>query len=129
MYDHVHKKIISSKDVKFDESQGWNWEAKPQQSQPIQDIMTEAADESEIVIEEQETLADNNDEHHSNHEEGSDYEDNTNTLPPRVRKPPGWVRDYVTNLEDGDSDQLQNLAMFSTNEDPSCYEDAVKSVV
>jgi hypothetical protein len=106
MYDHVHKKIIISKDVKFDESQGWNWEAKPQQSQPIQDIMTEAADESEIVIEEQETLADNNDEHHSNHEEGSDYEDNTNTLPPRVRKPPGWVRDYVTNLEDGDSDQL-----------------------
>jgi hypothetical protein len=70
-----------------------------------------------------------NDNEKEGYVEYSDYEEETSTLPPRTRKPPGWVRDFVIGLEENDNEQLQNLAMFSTDDDPNCYEDAVKSAV
>jgi hypothetical protein len=52
-------------------------------------------------------------------------------LPARTRQPPEYLRDYVTGIENIDNQndqQLQNLviAMFSSNEDPSSYEEARK---
>ncbi|MCI50038.1 hypothetical protein A2U01_0071282, partial [Trifolium medium] len=59
------------------------------------------------------------------HSEGSEYEDNTTeTLAPRTRKPPAWVRYFVTDIEQHDEEQLQNLAVFCNSEDPTCYEEA-----
>ncbi|MCI13854.1 copia-type polyprotein [Trifolium medium] len=63
--------------------------------------------------------------------DNTDLDDNhgTEELGPRPRRPPSWVRDFVTDLEQQDEDQLQNLAVFCNNEDPTCYEEAVKLAV
>ncbi|MCI00966.1 retrovirus-related pol polyprotein from transposon tnt 1-94, partial [Trifolium medium] len=61
-------------------------------------------------------------------EDTNSTEDNT-ILGPRTRKPPAWVRDFVTDIEQHDEEQLQNLVVFCNNEDPTCYEEAVKLAV
>jgi hypothetical protein len=131
LYDPIHKKVIISRDVVFDESLGWNWEEKSnkQASQPVQDDICEdlgefeAGEFEEPVV----TTVNNNDE--EAHVEDNDVEDEVETLSPRTRRPPGWVKDFVTDLEESDTEQLQNLAMFNIDDDPSCYEDTVKTIV
>jgi hypothetical protein len=154
LYDPIHKKVIISRDVVFDESRGWNWEGKSnkQASQPVQDDICEdlgefeAGEFEEPVV----TTVNNNDEEahefeagefeepvvttvNNNDEEGhvedNDVEDEVETLSPRTRRPPGWVKDFVTDLEESDTEQLQNLAMFNIDDDPSCYEDTIKTIV
>ncbi|MCI57357.1 copia-type polyprotein, partial [Trifolium medium] len=69
----------------------------------------------------------------SNGEDLSDDGDESDRLPARVRKPPGYLRDYVTGsekqqneIDQNEMDQVQNLAiaMFNSNEDPLTYEEA-----
>jgi hypothetical protein len=45
---------------------------------------------------------------------------------PRNRRPPAWVKDYVTSIENVEDEDLHNLAVFSNNHDPSTYEAAAK---
>ena len=64
---------------------------------------------------------------HSNNSSDTETNETEEALPARDRRPPPYLRDYVTNLENND-DQVQNLAiaMFSSSEDPSTYEEAAK---
>jgi hypothetical protein len=98
-------------------------------SQPVRDNISEDLDETEEIGPSEDPTVTPNDNEKEGYVEDSDYEEETSTLPPRTRKPPGWVRDFVIGLEENDNEQLQNLAMFSTDDDPNCYEDAVKSAV
>ncbi|GAU16044.1 hypothetical protein TSUD_339150 [Trifolium subterraneum] len=143
VYDPIQKKIIISRDVVFNETQGWEWGEKNKEHDipPVLDIDASSTDEPEILIDETEGQADIENEnsaheeppHHSETEPSEYEEDLEDTLPPRSRRPPGWVRDYVTNIEELDEAEqaanLNNLAVFCDNEDPTCYEDAVKLVV
>ncbi|MCI74475.1 hypothetical protein A2U01_0095739, partial [Trifolium medium] len=70
------------------------------------------------------TTSDNNDLEDTTNEDST--EDNTETLGLRTRKPTAWVRDFVIDIELHDEEELQNLAVFCNNEDPTCYEEAVK---
>ncbi|GAU44523.1 hypothetical protein TSUD_82300 [Trifolium subterraneum] len=50
-------------------------------------------------------------------------------LPPRTRRPPGYLSDYVTGQEQEEIGQIvQNLviAKFSSHDDPTSYEEAAK---
>ncbi|GAU47154.1 hypothetical protein TSUD_287370 [Trifolium subterraneum] len=97
-YAHIiNKKIIISRDVIFDEANGWDWNEKPTKQR--------------INIED--------------HDESSATDVATN-LGPRVRRPPAWTRDFVTNLENQEDEELQNLVMFSNESDPRTYEEAAK---
>lgn len=44
----------------------------------------------------------------------------------RNRRPPKHLNDYVTGLETQEENQLQNLPIFSSNDDPTSYEEVVK---
>jgi hypothetical protein len=60
-----------------------------------------------------------------------DYEDNdendeTPTLGKRVPRKPGYLGDYVTGDEEIPDEELHNLAIFSTSEDPKTYDEASK---
>ncbi|CAJ2642245.1 unnamed protein product [Trifolium pratense] len=111
LYDPMQKKIIISRDVVFDEKQGWRW--------------NETSDKKEIELID-------NDAEDSVQAEPAEV-DPVTTEPAvqrqRARRPPGWMRDYVTGSELQEEEQLQNLAVFCNNEDPTCFEEAVKLAV
>ncbi|KAK2427210.1 putative mitochondrial protein [Trifolium repens] len=132
LYEPVGKRIIVSRDVIFEESKSWNWCKKG--SNKAVEIISESDDDNENNVE----VGDNdegNDDHgndatsqHTNNSSGNETDGaEDDALPARDRRPPAYLRDYVTNLENND-DQVQNLAiaLFSSSEDPSTYEEAAK---
>ncbi|GAU13723.1 hypothetical protein TSUD_348270 [Trifolium subterraneum] len=134
LYDPMQKKIIISRDVIFDENSCWNWDEKPkaQTSQLEEETISEYEQETTPEIDDQGINIENEQGHEETEEDNDNDEGNsgaTRQLPPRTRNPPGWVHDYVTNLEDSDIDQMQNLAVFCDNSDPHTYEEASKMVV
>jgi transposase InsO family protein len=133
LYEPAEKRIIVSRDVVFEETKSWNWGKKnnDKMNEPVNDN----EDERNVEIENDSDEADENhgDEtgsQHTNTNSDNESEESEGGLPIRDRRPPRYLRDYVTNLENND-DQLQNLAiaMFSSNEDPSTYEETAKSDV
>ncbi|MCH82857.1 hypothetical protein A2U01_0003669, partial [Trifolium medium] len=79
---------------------------------------------------ENEVVNPSNDTNSSDMDLGDDSDETEQVTSPRPRRPPGYLRDYVTGSETpDDDDQLQNLAiaMFSTSKDPTTYEEAAKS--
>jgi hypothetical protein len=134
LYDPLQKKIIISMDVIFDENSCWNWDEKPkaQTSQLEEETISEYEQETTPEIDDQGINIENEQGHEETEEDNDSDEGNsgaTRQLPPRTRNPPGWVHDYVTNLEDSDIDQMQNLAVFCDNSDPHTYEEASKMAV
>ncbi|GAU44223.1 hypothetical protein TSUD_399870 [Trifolium subterraneum] len=134
LYDPLQKKIIISKDVVFDESNGWNWDekAKTQSPQVIEETISEHSGQGITVEDDQQreehTPIDEN-EYEENYEDNGDVNTTIRQLPPRARKPPGWVQDYVTNIEDNDIEAMQNLVVFRDDSDPHNYEEASKMTV
>lgn len=140
LYDPIQKKILISRDVVFAEDQSWNWNEKVKESQRSVDD----GQSIELDINEQVNDAENADvnQDSDNHNElpdeeivvpesSSEEDDDANQVirkspSTRTRRPPGWHRDYVTNVND-DEAELQNLAAFCNNEDPIFYEEAAKS--
>jgi hypothetical protein len=134
LYDPVEKKIIVSRDVVFEESRSWNWNKRKtivKSTEPVSDN----EENDNIELEETNEEVDNGHEGVNNEvvsdstEEQSTEGDDDGS--PRIRRPPQYLKDYVTGLEnsESDNDQLQNLAiaMFSSSEDPTTFDEAVKS--
>jgi hypothetical protein len=125
-----------SRDVVFEEFKSWNWNGKEKNKTPI-DVNTVDNDEGkEIELQHDETIEDqvdveNNPTSSGNSDEESSNDSENDVLPIRTRQPPEYLRDYVTGIESIDNQayqQLQNLAiaMFTTNEDLSSYDEASK---
>jgi hypothetical protein len=132
LFEPVEKRIIVSRDVIFEESKGWDWNIK--NTDKVNKQISDTEDDQDVVLEDDLSQADDNHvdeviDQQSNENSGSDN-DETENQPTRARRPPPYLRDYVTGAEDSENehDQLQNLAiaMFSSSEDPTTYEEAVK---
>jgi hypothetical protein len=127
LYDPSNKKVIISKDVVFEESKGWQWENDKSKKQTDSDT-TSSSGEQDANIEyiEIENNADENLLHNDSDHNSQVSEDtitySSDELTPRVTKRPSYLDDYVTG-EELDDDDLQNLAMFSTNDDPITYDE------
>jgi hypothetical protein len=133
LYDPSNKRVIISKDVVFEESKSWQWENDKSKKQTESDS-TSSSGEQDANIEDIE-VENNADENllHNDSDHNSQVSEDTITyssdeLTPRVTKRPSYLDDYVTG-EELDDDDLQNLAMFSTNDDPITYDEAAKSDV
>ncbi|PNX88851.1 copia-type polyprotein, partial [Trifolium pratense] len=131
LYDPIQKKIIISRDVVFDEKQGWKWNEKgdKKEIQLIDDnvdgsVQVEPVAEDPVTTEP--AVQSDSDMDTTSEEDDDNIE---NALGQRARKPPGWMRDYVTGSELQEEEQLQNLAVFCNSEDPTCFEEAVKLAV
>ncbi|GAU51653.1 hypothetical protein TSUD_414750 [Trifolium subterraneum] len=140
LYDPVSKRIIVSRDVIFDESKGWNDDQKQAGKSNNDEGTSLITEDTEIEINEPGNF------HHNEHitdqqvhesntdsdqqvEESSSEVDEESTdsdeLPPRVVKKPGYLNDYVSG-EEIDESLMQNLAMSGTSDDPVTYDEAVK---
>ncbi|KAK2412918.1 hypothetical protein QL285_048063 [Trifolium repens] len=134
LYDPVEKKIIVSRDVIFDESKGWDWDNKEKQvndssliDEEIEGI-TDTAPAPVNNINDETTIENDNDSTDVDDDQvESDEDTNIEQLPPRVRRAPGHLRDYVTGREAEDEQELHNYAVYSNLDDPATYDDAVKS--
>ncbi|XP_076906310.1 uncharacterized protein LOC143562373 [Bidens hawaiensis] len=156
MYDPRDKKIIVSKDVLFEESEIWNWgvEVTGQHDFIVPD--GDGSDNEESVHEEVQSdgtdhtlqnspISQNNNTSGNTNEESEevgcdiaqpntpqpfDYQNNTTIQGERAEtsrrntKVPGWMNDYVSG--EGMFEDEVDLAMFSSLEDPSVFEEAVK---
>jgi hypothetical protein len=140
LYDPVNKKVIVSRDVVFEEGVSWNWDDKKQKAQVTNDdTNSEIADvdllNHDNITGEGSGVSDNcvgdssrGNQSHSGDEseqEANDYE-TEEELPPRVSKRPPYLQDYVTDLDTEEQEQVNNLAIFSSNEDPTTYDEASK---
>ncbi|PNX88393.1 retrovirus-related Pol polyprotein from transposon TNT 1-94, partial [Trifolium pratense] len=116
LYDPIKRRILVSKDVKFDEKKQWNWENKVTEKSNSKD---NASNASNALSEEMDLTV-------SDLEEEGDNE--VNELGKRVSKKPGYLNDYETrDYETGESNDSQ--AFFSPSEDPITYNDAAKHEV
>ncbi|GJX04969.1 retrovirus-related pol polyprotein from transposon TNT 1-94 [Tanacetum coccineum] len=110
LYDPVSKKIIVSRDVIFEEDESWNWANSSEPDSSSNASPTPNQESSEI---------------------GSPFNDGsngTNSPSPnvgRARKPPVWMKDYVTGDASTDDEGL-NVMMMLTEDDPLTFEEAVK---
>lgn len=134
MYNPETKKIIVSKDVKFDESKSWNWEEELGNKGLTWEEMM---DESEEVRMENPNQEENDEEEEAgieqnpqeavaaeNAEIGTQLRDGAR----RAKKALMWMKDYVCKgmrsivEEDGD----EAMAMFIAEEDPVSFDDAAQ---
>jgi hypothetical protein len=140
LFDPVNKKIIVSRDVVFEEGVSWNWDDKKQKSQVTNDDTTSDVADIDLLSNDNVTgeasrindtcigESSRGNQSHSGDEsdqEANDYE-TEEELPPRVSKRPPYLQDYVTDLDQEEQEQLNNLAIFSSNEDPTTYDEASK---
>lgn len=137
LYDPIAKKIISSRDVIFEEHRQWDWDASyateqdmelewedlsaDQPATPAEDGLSdsdEAAQGDTSAIEEtihRDTIAISVDPVPAAREG-------------RVRRAPTWAADYTSGegISDEDESHLLNMALITTT-DPTSFEEAVKS--
>ncbi|MCH81846.1 copia-type polyprotein, partial [Trifolium medium] len=141
LYNLEKKKIIISRDVVFEENKCWNWNKneKENDSQRIdnddgidEEINTPVAvktkDETNDGIDTATTPENNQQLDEDMHTSSDDNDVIQFQLPPRNRRPPQSLDDFVTG-SDIDEDELHNLATYVPNEDLKTFDEAVKSQV
>jgi hypothetical protein len=98
LYDPIAKKIIVSRDVIFDETKGWEWNGKPQKNLDTIDTIDTSGIAS--VVEDIDTPGEAiNNEMPNQHVSDTNSEELNDepVVTPRTRRPPAWIRDYVTH--------------------------------
>ena len=148
LYDPKTKKILISRDVRFDESNGWDWEAKTEEKEleweeTVENVEPEEEDGEEGEGGEEEEGGEEG-EGSGNGEEAEDIaeqeEENTNHGSAqtqnvggsgRKRQAPVWMKDYISGnagfiiAEEGED----VFALFIPHEDPSSFEEAEQEEV
>jgi hypothetical protein len=131
LYDPEKRKIVISRDVVFDEGKSWNWSNSDQQNNEstMYDI-----DESEVPDTQPAMNNDTTTSDEENHEDQEITDHNAVDNPThqtRNRRLPAHLKDFVLEDEAIDQaiDNLHNLAVYSSYEDPNNYEEAAKHEV
>jgi hypothetical protein len=154
LFDPVSKKIIVSRDVVFEETKGWNWDMSREEI--ISDVLEWGDPEEETDgaqnAQKLGTEDNENKEASSTGELGTDANENgeaffkgmneagpsgtyahssmTHEVNPsvsgRVRRIPPWMQDYETGENLSEEEDL-NAMIILTEDDPSIFEEAVKS--
>ncbi|CAJ2641499.1 unnamed protein product [Trifolium pratense] len=136
LYDPINKRVMISRDVVFEEDKAWNWNNDTHHESndmiSVDGSTSESNDneehsETEENFEDENIIESSNAQRHDQAESSSDMNTESDELSPREVRRPGYLNDYVTR--DEIDEQLQNMniqAMFSTSNDPSNYDEAVK---
>lgn len=118
LYDPVEKKIITSRDVLFEEDAEWDWKEEEKNGSNELEVDEEAAVEAEP---ERMPRCETGDCSHTNAEASEVTQER------RSKTAPTWMTDYVTGegLSEGE-EELEDLVMFTETTDPVLFEDAVR---
>jgi hypothetical protein len=111
LYDPIEKKIIISRDVVFDEAHGWDWDDKDKKktvSTNIEDVsddeVTGNTQQGDNDGQEGNDSTDAEDQIESSNEDNDDEQ-----LPPRARRIPGHLRDFVLCSEAEEDQELHHF--------------------
>lgn len=128
MIDPLTKKITISRDVVFEENEGWDWSSTKEET--INDVL-DWGEAYEEVYNQNDDESDLNDEDSADGNSiSSDAADFSND---EAAAPQTWERKALTYLDDYTSgeglseDDVQNFVLFLSTDDPLSYEQAVKS--
>jgi hypothetical protein len=116
LYDPSSKKVVFSKDVKFDESKGWNWKDKASNNIDSQHHLSDSEIEDAGTEETEEIVGDT--------DEGGAGVVNR---PTRNTQPPARLRDYERFPDQAITDEgdMIQAAMLAESE-PVSFEEALK---
>jgi hypothetical protein len=129
LYDPVAKKIVISRDVVFEESKSWTWD-RSYEEQVVADLEWGDIEEDAALIEENnEAVSEGDEDVNEEIENNSPLAGNggvsSSSDEERVRRPPVWMRDYVSGEGLSEEDIDVNLALFASA-DPVHFEEAVR---
>jgi len=135
LFDPIAKKIVISRDVMFDEGESWNWgrseeEVKLDVLDWGDDDYKDDEHDLNDLDEDEENVEGNQDESTTQTNlHGGSEESSSSSSPsgPRIRRAPSWMQDYESREGLSEEENLQNLVLFTSQEDPTCYEEAAKS--
>lgn len=148
MFDPKTKKIIISRDVVFDEEESWSWNQKELESANLEwnnDVEENTSVETSAEI--QEPAGNNgsaNPNTPPNEEEGEEEQTGSGSSSPstdsqvtspspvagqvqgRTRRQPTYMNDFVSGEGLSDEEEVQQLVMFASTNDPVTFKEAVK---
>lgn len=135
LYDPIRKRIIISKDVRFDEETRWNWEDNIDEDKFVE--CGEAEEEEERNQDEnlvtapatnEETEEGDNTESDGERTVSTPEERSDTSRAGRSKLRPVWMKDYVVDgrglIMEDDGEEL--VALFLSDEDPEKFEDAIQ---
>ena len=122
LYDPVMKRIITSRDVIFEEEGKWNWNMNPEQTTQNNldwgDNETDAEDsDEELISENSKTTAELDAVNPGTETESEKH-------PRRERRAPGWLLEYESGEGFSEEEQEAAMVFFMSNNDPTSYEEA-----
>ncbi|KAM5583100.1 hypothetical protein ABKV19_003159 [Rosa sericea] len=148
LYNPVTKKIMVSRDVVFEETEGWNWSESVEETKCVP---LEWGDEDEVIDSEEEELDEEQNEqeeeamvptHEGNESEVPSTSSSSAATPAssppqeaspeltqaRNRRTPFWMEDYVTGEELSENEEALNMVLYASGEDPNTFEEASNSL-
>ena len=126
LFNPATEKVVTSRDVVFEEEKGWNWEGtdkKVSDEQLVWEDNEEETNEEEGPIQEQCVVQESAVER---------QEENSQPLvtptAPRARRPPPYLRDYETGVEEEEEEDAEDdmvvFALFAPVTDPVTFDEA-----
>ncbi|WZZ37877.1 hypothetical protein YC2023_034136 [Brassica napus] len=135
LYDPETKRIVTSRDVKFDEEKSWNWEeTKENEGLSVEGLGSDSEEGEEVTHNGNQTEEDNVEEQGGDAEVHTEENNNGHARErgARIRQAPVWMKDYVTDgvkLVIQEEGEEEVMALFLAAEDPEKYEDAAQHEV
>ncbi|GAU36022.1 hypothetical protein TSUD_211600 [Trifolium subterraneum] len=133
LYDPIKKKIIISRDVIFEENDSWDWNSEGKKRSDKQDsdddIEIEITSGANTPIVNTNEMPENDHMIVDNTSSDDEEAEPSQVSATRIRMPSTRLRDYVTGSdleEDESTENLQNLAVYTTNNDPKSFGEAEK---
>lgn len=118
LYDPIAKKIVTSRDVVFEEENMWNWEAN-EKAEAVMDLVWE---DEETIEKESEAVATEAEVFEANNTSSNNLDKEREV---RVKKKPAWMDNYVSGEGLSEDEELVNMAMVESA-DPTTFKEAVK---
>lgn len=123
LYNPKTEKIITSRDVVFEEEKGWDWEQKTKGEHLIYEESEAEENIEETVLEKEQTNEENGQDTESDQEVATPVRASTPATQ-RIRRKPVYLMDYETEGEE--EEEMASFVMFASVEDPEKFEEANK---
>lgn len=127
LYNPITKKIVISRDVVFEETREWNWDATYKEDVLANLYFEDNDDELEVHEEDEADVEEEAPQVEEPCGGQAEEEEVAEIREGRIRRPPVWMSDY-TSGEELCNLELEANMMVAIADDPVCFEEAVESL-